>query len=191
MAAENTRALLDEFNTNVLEAIGEVTDLTALKELLKNPNLLDGYKIQCEEDKLWNQREKDLAALEQDKEIRLAELEIKKAEIEFRREQLILENGLKQDELKLRKEMHDDEMAMRNHENHRAIDANDIREKELELKAEENKISRRRMWLEFGFKTGTVVLGGVLTGLAIYVGNEGILNKAVIGIAESLVLRKA
>lgn len=191
MAAENTRALLDEFNTNVLEAIGEVTDLTALKELLKNPNLLDGYKIQCEEDKLWNQREKDFTALEQDKEIRLAELEIKKAEIEFRREQLILENGLKQDELKLRKEMHDDEMAMRNRENHRAIDANDIREKELELKAEENKISRRRMWLEFGFKTGTVVLGGVLTGLAIYVGNEGILNKAVIGIAESLVLRKA
>ncbi|MBP5324665.1 MAG: hypothetical protein J6Y86_04145 [Pseudobutyrivibrio sp.] len=191
MAAENTRALLDEFNTNVLEAIGEVTDLTALKELLKNPNLLDGYKIQCEEDKLWNQREKDFTALEQDKEIRLAELEIKKAEIEFRREQLILENGLKQDELKLRKEMHDDEMAMRNHENHRAIDANDIREKELELKAEENRISRRKMWLEFGFKTGTVVLGGVLTGLAIYVGNEGILNKAVIGIAESLVLRKA
>ena len=191
MAAENTRALLDEFNTNVLEAIGEVTDLTALKELLKNPNLLDGYKIQCEEDKLWNQREKDFTALEQDKEIRLAELEIKKAEIEFRREQLILENGLKQDELKLRKEMHDDEMAMRNRENHRAIDANDIHEKELELKAEENEISRRRMWLEFGFKTGTVVLGGVLTGLAIYVGNEGILNKAVIGIAESLVLRKA
>ena len=118
-------------------------------------------------------------------------MEIKKAEIEFRREQLILENGLKKDELKLRKEMHDDEMAMRNRENHRAIDANDIHEKELELKAEENRISRRRMWLEFGFKTGTVVLGGVLTGLAIYVGNEGILNKAVIGMAESLVLRKA
>lgn len=191
MAAENTRVLLDEFNTNVLEAIGEVTGLESLKELLKNDHILEGYRIQCEEDKIYVQREKDMKALEVEKEIKELELETKKLEIEQRREQFILENELKKEELKLRKAMHEDEMEMRNHENHRAIDANDLREKELVLKAEENKINRRKMYLECGLKAGTVCLGVVLTGMAIYVGNEGILNKTVIEIAQSLVLRKA
>lgn len=191
MAAENTRALLDEFNTNVLEAIGEVQDLTAIKELMKNDHILDGYRIQCEEDKIWNQRQKDQETLELEKQIKELEIETRRLEIDQRREQFILENEYKKEELKLRKAMHDDEMVMRQHENHRAIDANDIREKELELKAEENRINQRKLFWECVIKGATVTAGIALTGLAIYVGNEGILNKSVIEIAQSLVLRKA
>lgn len=194
MAVENTRALLDEINSNMLTAIGEVKDLTAIKELMKNDHILDGYRIQCEEDKIWNQHERELKTIEVNKELKELEMEVKKLEIEQKREQFILENEFKKDELKLKEKMHEDEMAMRNHENHRAIDANDIREKELELRREELKLQKRNSKIEHGIKIGFGVGTGFLAWLAVNVGNEGILNdmaKRLVGICTGNWLGKA
>ena len=191
MAADSTRALLDEFNTNVLEAIGEVKSIEALKELMKNDHILEGYRIQCEEDKIWNQREKDFASLEQEKELKEKELEVRKLEIEQRREAVILESKYRDEELSLKREIHMDEDYIRQKEMKKELELIEVKREENRLKAEENSINKRKMILECVIKGGTVVAGIALTGLAIYVGNEGILNKTVIEIAQSLVLRKA
>lgn len=165
MAAENTRDLLDEFNTNVLKAIGEVDSITQVKELLKNNYILDGYRVQIEEDKIYLQNDRELKLAEIDKEMKEAELAFKERELEQKREQFILEN------------------ERRKEENEQAKRANDLKDEEL-------KQDRKKLYIETGIKIGTVVIGGGLTWLAICVGNEGILNKTAISICEALIPRR-
>ena len=186
----NTRELLDQVNVNTLYAAQEVTDLTAIKELLKNEHIFDGYKLQVEEDRNYLQHERELKSLEINKELKLKELEIRKLEIDLKREQLILESRIRSDELEFKKKQHDDEMTMRNCENHRQIDANDLKEKEINLKEEEIKQNKKRMIIEGVIKGGTVVLGAGLTWFAVCVGNEGILNKTAVSICDTLLFRR-
>lgn len=186
----NTRELLDQVNVNTLYAMQDVTDLAAIKELLKNDHIFDGYKLQIEEDKIYLQNEREMKTLEINKELRLKELHVKELEIELKREQLILESRIKADELEFRKKQHEDEMQMRNHENHRQIDANDLKEKEINLKEEELKQNKKRTIIEMAVKGGTVVLGAGLTWFAICVGNEGILNKTAVSICDTLLFRR-
>ena len=176
MAAENTRSLLDEFNTNVLEAIGEVKELNQLKELLKNDHILDGYKLQTEEDKIWFQHERELHNTDVNKELKEAELEIRKLEIEQRREQFILENEYKKEELKLRETIHLDEELNAQQEHAIELDNIELKKRELELKEREIELNCKQEKKRNGIKIGFGIGGAFLTWLAMCINNEGILN---------------
>ena len=184
MAADNMRDLLDELNSNVLSSAIQGGDLTKIKDIL------EGYKVQIEEDKVWYQNDRENKAMDINKELKELEMKVRMEEINQRREQFILENEFRKDELKIKKEMHDDEMIMRNHENHREIDANDIRMKEIEVKKAENRINLIRMIVENVIKGTALTVGTFLSLKSIYYGNEGVLNKSIFDIVQSLTSRK-